>query len=525
MAKYEVTIFDTGQKLLALALRYDGQKWVCDSTYELMYEQYMPDSMGDLSSDDDSVNRIFVDDQESTDSGSVDLSEDLNLEAEDIPSLPTDKLVGWLDSLDGKSFKVTHIPSSKQASYFLFKDQNYNNFKKKALKARISEKLKEISDLPVSEENFVYRLRSDGSVMTAMLDERLPSVQMLEELTTHFGQRLKVHSIIPQEEILLHMLKQRGGESATIVHLQAGVGKLLTVEAGSLNQPINLDIQGENSESRARTIVQRLMFEIEKGSIESLNEVYISASPEEIGYIRDLLVQNIPELEVYSLTSEYNGDDLEEVQNMTLSYAAIPTSQMESVISFLPNRIQERQQVFRLKWHGGVLLLLLLATPWAINELYQDKSAAYENYLTENRQLESQISDLRPIVDELQERDEEFQRAQDELEALKEDSRLATKWTQLISELQDGMSGIPNTWLTDYRSSGNTLIIEGYTIYRSRINDVAGIYPQSRIERVQQGEMRGHTIYSFAIRVSNVNSQIDPPLETDQQLLTESGAE
>ena len=526
MAKYEITILDTGDKLFAMALRNDGQQWVCDSTFELPYDEYLSTG-GEISDEDEDFDRFFADEDkgDKDDSETSDLSDELSLDAEQVSKLPTEKIIEWLQSLEGKSFRVTHIPSPKQVSYFLFRDQNYSQVKKKVLKNRISERLREISDFPVSEENYSYRLRPDGAVLVGMLDERLPTVQMLEELTSEFGQKLKIHAIIPQEEILINKLKEMEAQEATIIHLQKGIGKLLIIGNGALTQPINVDITSSNAENKARTIVQRLLFEIEKGSIESLNQVFVSATPKEIEYITELLNENVPDLVVQSLTSEFEGE-VEEVQNMSLSYAALAAVDKDSVITFLPESIRDRQQVFRLRWHGAALLLLLAATPLGVHEMYQSKQAGYENARLENEQLQTQIEELRPVVEELEQREGEFQQVQAELEQLKEDSRYATKWTQLIDELERGMNQIQNTWLTAYRSSDNGLVIEGYTIYRSRINDVAGIYPRSRIEQVSQGENRGHPVYSFTIRIPDVNEHVDPPLETDEELLlTESGDE
>lgn len=546
MAKYEVTIIDDGRKLLAMALRKEKNELVCESTFELPHDLYQYTSEGKKQQNEEDIDQIFSDeDASASEFDETELSDELELEGDDQPSLPANRMIGWLESLGNAKFEVTYVPNPRQVSYFLFKDQNYTRLKKKELHKQISEKLQEIADLNVAPENYSYRFRSDGALLVAVMDDRMAGVQMMEELSVHFGQKLWVRAFIPQEELLIDMIKSREAEDATILHLQQDAGRVLMIEDGRLTLPVNLDMTSDDYATRAREIVQRLLFEIEKGTIESLSRVFVSASPDEIDEITRLLQQNVPDLEVESLTSEYAAnqseasEEIEEAdefgivdsseeesrnaQSMSLGYAALQAAGKDSVIIFLPTRILEKQQVLKLKWHGVVLLLLLAATPWALHEMYLEKSERYQELQSEQQQLQAQIDEALPIVEEMEVLSEEFEMARAELSSLEQDARYSTKWTQLLTELQQEMTNIGNTWFTDYQSGGeNSVILEGYTIYRERVNDVAGIYPNSRIERVQQGEMRGHPIFAFTIRVSGINDHIDPPRDLDEQLLTET---
>ncbi len=548
MAKYQITIVDDGRKLLAMALRQQKNELICESTFELPHDLYQTTSIGKKQQNEEDIDQIFSDeDASASEFDETELSDELELEADDQPMMPTNRMIGWLESLGKAKFEVFYVPNPRQVSYYLFKDNNYSRFKKKELHKRISDKLQEIAELSVTPENYSYRFRSDGALLLAVMDDRMAGVRMMEEISVHFGQKLRVQAFIPQEELLMDMVRKREADDATILHLQQDAGRILMIEDGRLTLPVNADMISDDYATRARELVQRLLFEIEKGTIESLGRVFVSASPNEIDEITRLLQQNVPDLEVESLTSEYvakqseaseedddteadefgigesSEDESRNAQSMSLGYAALQAAGEDSVTTFLPARILEKQQVLKLKWHGAALLLLLLVTPWALHELYLEKSEFFEDQRTENQQLQSQIDEALPIVQEMEELNQEFEQARAELSSLEEDARYSTKWSQLLTELQQEMNNIGNTWLTDYTSDGsNAVVIEGYTIYRERVNDVAGIYPNSRIVRVQQGEMRGHPIFAFMIRVSGINSHIDPPRDIDDQLLTET---
>ncbi len=515
----EISLMDDGAGIYAMAIRSDKNGRKCESTFEMLYQKQHDAIGAQLKQEVDSIFGASA--QSDTEEEILELQTEEDDGAN--TSISPERLITWLEALEAKKFSVTVTLNPSQATYFRFKDEDYRSLKTADLEKRLEAKLYEKSGRVSEREGYTYRINEDGSLFAGMVDYDLPVLKMLEEVRSHFGRRLKIDYVISQEELLLHLLEKRQVSDTTLIHLQPGSGKLIILKNGYAATPINFEIEHEEPEAKARILVQRLMLEIDKGSIESLYSVHISASPEEINCISSVLKDHIPGLEVYGITCEYERGK-ENVQALSLNYAASEAAKHPKVASFLPQRIREAQQKLKLRWHGMVLLLILAATPWSMFQLYENRMDQYSSIEREFNALTTQIAELEPVASRVDEMEQEYSAAEQHIEQIQGDARYATMWTQKLTQLEEQMSGIESSWLTGFRTQGNTLHIEGYSLDREQVVKVAEIYPDSRIVRVSQGEIRGQTVYAFRIRVRDIKQNIEPPEQTVRQFIAERGA-
>ncbi len=515
MSKLTVSIIDDGAGIHAIAIRETKSGRYCESTFSMSYNDEKDHIGAQLKQEVNSIfgESVFESDEEILEFGPED-------EQEETSKISPEQLITWLESLDAKKIRVVLTLGPSQVVYYRLKDQDYSPGKTPDLERRIAYKLYEKSGRHPDRESYTYRVNPDGSVFVGLVDFTLPVLNMLEEVQAHFGRKLKIDYVISQVELLLSQLEKQNVKDTTLIHLHPGSGNLIVLNDGLPATPISFELSEEDPGAKARLLVQRLLLEIDKGSIDSLYTVHISAQPEEIRRIREELKNHIPGLEVYGITCEYEKEE-QDVQAISLAYAGLESTNDPQTASFLPERIREAQQMFKLRWHGIILLLILAATPWAMYQLYEAQSERYTSIEQEYNALTGQINELAPIASQVETMEQELAVAESQVSMIREDARYATKWTQLLTQLEQEMNGIGNSWLTGYRADGDHLHIEGFTIYRDQVAEVADIYPDSRILRVSQGEMRGMTVYAFRIRVSNIRQNIEEPEEMIQQQFAE----
>jgi len=177
-------------------------------------------------------------------------------------------------------------------------------------------------------------------------------------------------------------------------------------------------------------------------------------------------------------------------------------------LSFLPKYIQVRQQVFKLDWHGYVLLAMIALMPVLGNHYYQLKKADFESNRQTIQLLDRQISETRAVTTVVENLSAEYALMEAKAGVLDELSANTLKWSRTLQLINAATEGINSLWFTNFQGSPENLIIQGTALYRDRIPQISNRFHRATLQQVTEREERGIIVYDFVLLVNEV---VDDP--------------
>lgn len=414
--------------------------------------------------------------------------------------------------------------------------------KKRKTHEELRTKLQEVHHVSqLNDDQFRWAELNEHELLAASYETTPFVMGLLEEI--HFRQpySYSLKQVIPEELALLRFAQGREEDqelSSIMIHLSDSGTRTTFVHNDAIFGTMSFIRRRKqgSDEAHITKVFSRLMLELEKGEISYIDQFVIH---DEVGLGNMLsekinqTFEGIPCLFPGKDTSGLHigpGVDRSDGLNAWLSlYNAGLMSQTglnpaEKAFTFLPLDVQERQKVFKLKWHGLLFLIMIALVPIITNHYYQQlqqESRTAERVLAGQ---EIRMAGLQSIEAEMLEMQQEMSQTRETYDQLRELSAGSRRWTTILGILQDGMPGISSTWITDLQYSDGRFVLEGIGMYRQRISLVADLFHSAGIQQVTENQLRDRPFYTFLITVDEIveseeafNPLPAPDMETDEE--------
>lgn len=406
-----------------------------------------------------------------------------------------------------------NIPAG-HAIFQVIRDTDFNEVKRKDLINDIENKLESIYGASNSKDNYSYEVREDGSLFLGSVDEESVTLGLLNRTLELYTDNISVEDIIPDEILLVGLARanyeldadeitgiiQFGKESCRVVFMK---GEEIWLVSPIINE-------GTGTKSFMNTVFSKILFQLDTGEVPSLDRIVLANNTigePAIEFFRD----SFPDIDVQNLTLDEELIDVANVDPASVPRftTAIGTALAASGVakndfpdlSFVPTYVEDRQKIFKLQWHGIVILVLIFLTPITFNYFYQQNVQKINSLTSELRQTNSSIERLNPIVEDTRALEQKISGLQDKLVLLSDLSEGSREWSAKLDILNNGIDGVNNSWITSMSQSGEGATLQGYTLYRTRIPDIVNIFDQATLMSVNNEEIRDQRVYRFAITV------------------------
>lgn len=179
--------------------------------------------------------------------------------------------------------------------------------------------------------------------------------------------------------------------------------------------------------------------------------------------------------------------------------ALFPDEERYTPSNFLTRKDLEAQQTFHIAWHGYLVLALIFAVALLGTIALLGLRADLNKKREEKKMLEYEEQMLRVQTAEIAKMRGEMEQFRRNLDSI--GSILAGKnpWSEVLETLNRIFQARPVSWMTNLRKNGERLQISGVTTKRDNVIDIALTLPQSRIQKVTNGEIRDIKVWMFEI--------------------------
>lgn len=511
------------------------------------------DNIDDLDLDDDlDSEEIFgldEDDEESEDLlDEIDLSDidddfggDDDLDLVDETSAAPDSnemlIYEYLQNFGKKKKHIALNITSGDAVFQLISEGDFKKMKRKEIQESVEEKLNSIyGDLP-HEDLYSYYVRDDGTLIIGSVDHESPVLRLLNDTKAEYGEKYFISDLVADESIMvaLYNTHYEPEENEITGLLQIGPEKcrMLFMQGEKVLQISPVINEGTNNKSYLNTIFSKILFQLDTGEIPGLDKLILFNNVQgdkSIDFFRtsfsDLIVENF----------QFNTEKIlydEELESALpgfstaiglASLAAKNELRKHIQTTFLPKYVAEQQKIFKLQWHGFILLFLIGASPMYLNHQYQKNATEIENLQLQSDRITSSINELQPAVAEFENLTQQMGLMQNQIELLTELSEDNIRWTTTIDHFNRVVNETGGLWINSFRQNNDVIMVDGYSLQQRRIPELANKFETVTLLNVRRQDIREREVFFFTMMIREVigdKSLYTPRMSRDFQEQTD----
>jgi len=440
-------------------------------------------------------------------------------------------LYNILSSIDTQNVNVgVNVPAGNTI-FQIIRDTNFKEVKKKDLIEDLENKLQSIYGQAKSSDNYAYEVRDDGSLVLASVEEESALLKLVNRANDLYSGKLIVKEVLPDEAALVGLVRAnynlQPDEITGIIQFSPNKCRVVFMTGNEIWQVSPIINEGTNSKSFLNTLFSKILFQLDTGEVPNLDRIILANNTIGDDAI-DFLQNNFSDVVVSNFRFNEEKFDYEDIDEdlansfttaISLAWAA---SEFEKKsypnLSLLPSYVIERQKIFKLQWHGIILLALIFLAPITFNYFYQQKARQIENLSSELETINAQITQIEPTVQATNEISNDLAQLREKLVLLDTLSNGSREWQAKLDILNEGMRPIENTWITSMTQAQNGTFVEGYSLYRNRIPRVVNIFADATLLNVTIEEMREQEVFRFSILVNEfaVNDSVYSLPKTDE---------
>ncbi|MFY0684390.1 MAG: hypothetical protein JXR20_07550 [Balneola sp.] len=474
----------------------------------------------DLESDTDSdSDDLDIDLEQFDDDEDILNVEDMAAESEGELAASNELLVyNVLNDIDSSSVKMSlNIPAG--ATIFqVLKDIDFSTVKKKDLNIIIDDRLEALYGSPKGSDYYSSSVRDDGSLLLVSIDDDPQVLQLIHDSEGIYNGKITINEVLPDESLIVGLFRANydvDPESITaLIQYSETSCRIIFLKGNKLLIISPMITEGSSSRKFLNTVFSKILFQLDTGEVPNLDRIIVcnnNLGDEAISFFSD----RFPDIEVDDF--RYNDElfDTGEIDSSTVASftTAISLAWVDAGfeqkaypnISFLPTYIKERQKIFKLQWHGFLLVALIILTFPVSNYFYNNNVIELDNLRESVSVRKAEIRSLDNIVQQYNRVSSDLSGIQARLELLDELSEATLTWTVNLDLVNKGIDNIDSIWLTNLSETGDSQVnIEGIALYRNRIPMVADIFSGAILLDVQRILIREKEVFSFTYTITNV---------------------
>ncbi|MEX0661687.1 MAG: hypothetical protein WEA58_00450 [Balneolaceae bacterium] len=493
----------------------------------------LDDDEGD-DADDIFLEEIDLDDMDD-DFGIDDDDTDLATEAA-TPQSNEMLIFDYLESL-GKSKKqiALNVPAG-DTIFQLLRDGDYDGMKKKELLEYINEKLHAIYGDLHNKDLYDYFIREDGVLVIGSTDEESATLQIVKDAQQEFNRNYFITDTVADESVMVGLFREHyqaiDNEITGLLQISKRKCRLIFMSGDQVLQISPLINEGTDQKNFLNTLFSKILFQLDTGEVPGLDKLIVfnnTVGDKALDFFRtsfsDLKVEN------FAFNDElltYNEEIKSVVPSFTTAIGVAAVAAKTDIkkhiqLSFLPTYIADQQKIFKLQWHGVILLLLIGLSPIVLNHFYIEYATEIDSLELQENRIQNSIVEIRPVAEEVGRLTEELGLMQEQLTLLTDLSENNIQWTVTLDTFNRAVQNVGNTWINSFRQNGDVIMIDGYSMYRDRIPQLARQFESVTLLNVQRQQQRERDVFFFTMMIRQVisdESRFSPSYTREFQEMT-----
>lgn len=430
-------------------------------------------------------------------------------------------MIGLLSEYPTASYDFVYSISEPNVYYQQFEDDFGMSGMK--LKRRLVDELAATRSVKPTIDSVAYVPAAEGQILSIIREGGLGLLDVIASVQDFLGKRVpRVQFIETSDIALINFVRANYeiGESeiSIIVYVGSEFSRLIFMKGAFFFHFAPVISEGRLTPNIENTIYSRILLEQDSAGILRIDRIFLAGESIKID-LKQFLAPQFAESPIEYVTSAHlDMSDFQDNPETIISEYAIPiASAMRALepknasyqqVDLLPLSFREQQKIFKLAWHGYLLLaLIFLSTLFFTNRfatLNDDVRRSQKDLQKKQEQL-AENQRLQAILDSLIAQDKQYQSALTVYDSLMPDYN---RWSTMFNHLTGKVEGISNVWIKDIVAKGDSSMeLMGYTTMRQRIPRVANIFENATLQSVEIENIRGKDVYKFVITVRSISPE------------------
>ncbi len=424
-------------------------------------------------------------------------------------------LLGLIANYQRQKYSLTYS-LSEPAIYYHVLESDFG-LKGKKLKDRILTELRTTRAFQPAPDAVDAIKTDDGNLLCVVREDGLSLINALENIKGFIGNRLPLISGIDSADVSLLNLVRANYEFepqdvTVIIYVGTEFTRLIFMRGPHFHQFAPIIGEGYDSPNLQNTVYSRLLLEQDNLAIPNIRRIVLAGECRRVGF-REFLSQQLPDQEIdYLLTPRLDASPLSPEQQEMISEFSVPIGaamqildQSSSVlyhVNLLPGSVREGQRVFKLAWHGYLLMLLLFVTTLLFTWQITQKSKEIKELRDVLVLKESQKSENMTLANSIQALEDQLTRYQASMALYDSLVPGSERWSKVLTQFSHGVEDLNSIWMTDVTAGKDAdMMVNGFTTYRTRIPRFATLFDNALLEEVNVQKIREQIVYRYRIKV------------------------
>ena len=345
-----------------------------------------------------------------------------------------------------------------------------------------------------------YVTRSDGTSLGILHDDPLELIRLLNDIQRFTRQRPPQVSLIDTTELSITGAIRSNyelgeDESTAVVMIAADYSKVFFMKGMEIGTIIPTINEGSNSPTVCETIFSKLLFELDSKNIERIDRFILVGDVDRVDaenfYQGRFQKVEIERLHFYNIQLSEDIQHLapEETayaQAIALAYKAINLkSPAQYGSNLLPDKVREQQSMYRISWHGTVMLVVLFLCVLFLTHESSQKGQAIRLARHSLKDMNAEIDRLANVKAEVDSMQGVITNLEESTAILDSLSSSTVRWSPTLERLSEAYNIIDGFKLVKINNSAaNVLVVEAESNSREKVADLERFMSNSNLESV-----------------------------------------
>lgn len=387
--------------------------------------------------------------------------------------------------------------------------------REKKLRKELVEKIREHHQMEVSPDRIACVRRWDGSLLALSHDDPLSVLGILDAIKPFLRKTPSIGLIDANEVALMNLAKASyvfpEDEVTAIVYIGDEFSRVIFMQGGEyLSFGAIINNEDFSGPQLLNALFSKIILEQDVSGVPEINRFLLAG-----GCARSdagtFFSSQFPDAQVEYMVPGFLDRETLEEKPEDLSVFAIPIALAWKTLdiknplfyptNLLPKTIRERQKVYKVAWHG--LLLITLVCSSALFLLGQwkgrrDRIEEVRNALVRIETLvEASEADMERIgnLDSLRNQIAVYEKNISFMDTLSSGSR---RWSPTLERLAQEVRSVNALWFESLIPGGeDNILLSGWSLYPSRIPQISKALDDATVLTISPDQIRGHPVYKF----------------------------
>ncbi|NUN68724.1 MAG: hypothetical protein HUU02_03335 [Bacteroidetes bacterium] len=424
-------------------------------------------------------------------------------------------IIGLLAEYPTSAYKLVYSISEPSIYYQQFED-NFGLSGMK-LKKKLVDELAATRSVKPTIDSLSYIPAAEGQILSVIREDGLGLLDLIDSVRDFLGKRTPKLQFVETSDIsLMNMVRTNYelGESevSIIVYVGTEFSRLIFMKGEFFFHFAPVISEGRLTPNIENTIYSRILLEQDSAGIVRIDRIFLAGEAVKID-LKQFLAPQFAEAPIeYLVSPTLDMSEFQDNPETIISEYAIPiASAMRALepknkryydIDLLPTSYREGQKVFKLAWHGYLLLLVIFGVTFFFTSRFAELNDDVRRSRADLQKKQEKLAEnqrLQGILDDLIARNAQYESALKVYDQLMPNYN---RWSKMFNHLTGTMESVNAVWIKDISARGDTSMnLTGYTVYRQRIPRIANMFENATLQAVDIENIRGKDVYRFNLVV------------------------